>query len=103
MMGWLEDIIESLPGELEELAKLYLPAIKKMGREKALELFDLLRTGGDMYPLLVENMSAAELVADQERSNEILKALNKDNAARVELGWHLFRMIIALGFDKIYD
>ena len=100
-MQWLEDIIESLPAQYEELARLYLPILRRMGREEVMSWLFKLSNGHAMNDLIAEKMTTPELIADQERSNEMLKALNKDNADQVDLGWQIIGMLLSIAFNKI--
>lgn len=102
-MGWLNDIIESLPSEYEELARTYLPVFERMGRERVIEWLDYLRINAETtaHGILVKNMTTEEIAADGNRGNEILKELNKGNAEKVNLGWYLIRMLATIGLDKL--
>lgn len=102
-MSWVDDIIESLPSEYEELARMYLPTIKRMGRERVIEWLDYLRINAEIkfHAILVKNMTTEEIAADGDRGNEILKELNKGNAVNVNLGWHILRMLATIGLDKL--
>lgn len=102
-MDWLDDIIESLPSEYEELAKLYLPVIKRMSKEKALEYFELLRINQEVkaHELLIAKMTTEEISEDGDKGNEILKQLNKKNSEDIALMWHIARMILTIGLNKL--
>ena len=102
-MPWLDDIIESLPAKYEALARMYLPVLKRLGREEVLSWIDRLANDHSFYDILVEKMTTAELIADQERSNEELKALNADNAEQVDLGWQILWMLVTMGLDKLEE
>ena len=102
-MSWLDDIIESLPSEYEELARLYLPIIRRMAKEDVLKWVNYFAYDQDViagHALLVQNMTTEEIAADGDRGNELLKELNKGNAEKMNLGWHILRMLVTIGLDK---
>ena len=101
-MSWLDDIIKSLPSEYEELARMYLTALKRMGREEALEWLDYLRIDDEAnaHDILIRKMTTEEIATDGDRGNEILQELNKGNAEKMNLSWHILRMLVTIGLDK---
>lgn len=102
-MDWIDDIIESLPSEYEELARMYLPAIKRMAKEEVLAWVDYIRLADEInaHAIIVRKMTTEEIAADGDRGNEILRQLNKGNAERMNLGWHILRMLVTIGMDKL--
>ena len=99
----LEDIIKGLPSEYEELARVYLPAIRRMAKEEVLAWVDYLRIDDETqaHAIIVQKKTTPEIAADGDRGNAILKALNKGNAERVNLGWHILRMLVVIGIEKV--
>ena len=103
-MSWIDDLIESLPSEYEELARIYLPVIRRMAKEDVLRWVNYFAYDQDQiagHALLVKNMTTEEIAADGDRGNEILKELNKGNAEKVNLSWHILRMLVTIGVDKL--
>lgn len=104
-MGWLEDFIESLPSEYEDLARVYLPAIKRMPKDEVLEWIDYLRKNNEAqaHAMLVKKMTTDEIIADGDKGNELLKALNKERAEKVNMGWHILYMIVSIALERLED
>lgn len=102
-MSWIDDIIESLPSEYEQLARTYLPTIQRMAKEEVLTYMDYLRIDDEVkaHAILVQKMTTEEIVADGNQGNELIKELNKGNAEQVKLGWHVLRMIVTIGLDRL--
>jgi len=102
-MSWIDDIIESLPAKYEATARLYLPILKRMGRQEVEGLLGRITNEKGFYKLLVENMTTDEIVAEQDRCNEALKSLNKENAGQVALGWQIIGMLLSIAFGRLED
>lgn len=104
----VDEIIESMPNIYKELARIYLPVIKRMRRWEVILWVDhIIGHGGEINAAWVRKMKLTipkpELVVDQDRLNEILKALNKHFTLKVSLDQHVIRIIVAVGIDKIHN
>ena len=104
-MSWIEDIIKSLPSEQEELARIYLPAIRRMAREEVLNWVNYLAYHRNIqaHAMIVQRMTTEEIAADGDRGNEIIKDLNTGNAENVDLVWHILRMLVTIGMNKVIE
>lgn len=101
-MGWLEDVVESMPAEYEEAARMYIPALQRMPKEEVLEWLDYLRKNQEnaAYAALAKRMETDEIVADGDRGNDLLRLLNKDRAEKVNMGWHLVYVLVSVALNK---
>ena len=101
-MGWLKDVVESMPAEYEEAARMYIPALERMPKEEVFKWLDYLRTKNEnkAHAMLVQKMTTEEIAADGDRGNELLKALNKDRNEKVNMAWHLVYVLVNVALEK---
>ena len=80
-----EELIAKLPEEYQSLARRYVTILIDMGFEDLQGWVEMLASGNwqKAYEAVVSKMPTGEVLKEQKKVNEILKALNKDNAERV--------------------
>lgn len=92
----IDDLIAKLPEEYRAIAKRYAPLLINMGFEELQDWVERL-AGGDWqqaYKDLVSKMTTTEIVDEQDKANEIMKALNKENADLVAAQSNLMQQIL---------
>ena len=92
-----DELIESLPGDLQPWAAIWLPA---MLRWSEAELSEFLMNAAGLpwltaYTEMVKIMTTDEITAELKMRNAELKRLNNDNAAFVQAQRTLFFSVLA--------
>lgn len=87
-----EEIIAKLPEEYQPIAQRYVTLLLDMGFGELQAWAE--KIAGENWPVayesLVKKMSTTEIINEQKKANEILKALNKENATQRELILQIF-------------
>ena len=78
----IEELIKKLPERFQAIARRYAHLLIDMGFEELEAWIELISTGEweQAYKNLISKMNTDELVGEQDKLNEILKALNEENA-----------------------
>jgi len=92
-----KELIESLPGDLQPWAEIWIPA---MLRWSEAELAEFLRNAAGLpwltaYKQMIEIMTTDEVVAELKTRNAEMVRLNNDNAAFVQAQRTLFFSVLA--------
>ncbi len=80
-----EELIAKLPDEYQPIARRYVSLLLDMGFDELQGWVEMLANGNwkQAYETVVAKMTTTEVVNEQKRVNEILKALNKENADQI--------------------
>jgi hypothetical protein len=92
-----EELINSLPGDLQPWAEIWLPVMVNWSEDK-LTSFINNSIGGTWvaaYQMLVDDMTTEQKIAEMKMRQQELLKLNQDNAAFVSQQRELFLSIIA--------
>jgi len=78
----IEELILKLPEQYQEIARRYINLLIDMKFEELQGWVEMLAGGNwhQAYETVVSKMTTAEVLNEQKKANEILKALNKENA-----------------------
>lgn len=92
----IEEIIAKLPEEYRAIARRYTTLLLDMADEELLAWVKSIAQGNwqKSYHDLIAKMTTDELLAEERKSHEILKRLNKDNADRMADQFSLIEQII---------
>jgi thiaminase len=77
-----EELIAKLPEEYQPIARRYVSLLLDMGFDELQSWIEILASGNwrEAYISMVSKMSTIDILNEQEKVNEILKKLNKENA-----------------------
>lgn len=92
----IEKLIEKLPEEYQEIAYRYTALLLDMGFEELQAWVEMIAAGKwqKSYESLIAKMPTDEILIEERKGHEILKRLNKDNAARIALQFALIEQIL---------
>jgi hypothetical protein len=81
-MSKIDTLISKLPKELQKIARRYLPMFVTAGEDEVKEWIGYIAAGNwrHAYAFTLCRMTTDQALAEQRRLNDVLLALNDDNA-----------------------
>ncbi len=92
----IEELIQKLPQEYQEIAYRYTSILLDDAFEDLQGWIEMVAKGNwqDAYKRIIEQMPTDEVIAEERKSHEILKRLNKDNAERIGAQFAIIEQIL---------
>lgn len=95
----LDDLIAKLPDEFKPMAEKYGSIVLEAAQEDVTEWIGYITQGNwqEAYRFVAMNMTTSDLLDEQQRINEQLKALNKKNAMYIAMQRQMVQEALTTG------